>query len=139
MSAYQPDPTDTSNNLLEGELFFLPPENIASTIRPASTAIPYYVVNGNLILASDMAITPVSNDRPFPVSANNEVLRLPAPIEPRLLNPRIILSTSNQPFVVFMREDGRVFITGEFIDAGETLFVELYPYIAKTPFEFANP
>jgi len=113
-------------------------ENIdLSSVFIAGTADTYLVINGNLIVCSDIRLRRVGGAGAFgSLATNGSVLKMPVPLDIGGFISWTTLSTENNPFFCTLSSFGLLTIRGELTSDVDEVVVNFPPYIAKTPLEF---
>ena len=103
----------------------------------ANTQNKYLIVNGNLIVCSDIRLRKVGGAGVFgPNGTSGTVLKLPVPEGISGFISWTALSTENNPFFCRLSGLGVVNIRGELISETDELVLNFPSYIARMPVEF---
>lgn len=125
--------TRLDNYLNRESLLTITAEQIGTTMYHTPGRNRYSVVNGNMILIKDIRLKRTGGTG----SVAAWVMNFPKPnISPTGALSGTLTSNGGQTFFYNIDSNGRVSISGTFIDPNDELLFNIHPYIAKYPIEY---
>lgn len=120
------------------EVLSIQDENIDLTkVFYANNQNKYLVINGNLIVCSDIRLRKVGGAGIFgSLGTSGTVLKMPVPLDVNGVISWTTLSTENNPFFCRLSGFGVLTIRGELTSDLDEVVLNFPSYIAKTPIEF---
>ena len=135
ISGYQSDTSQnggsqTSRNTVT--LQQISPEHLSPSLTHLPSQNTYSLINENLIVAKDIRLLPNSPE----LEIGDWQLSLPAPLLNEGNYTGIVFSVGGNPFFYSIDIDGRVTISGTFVNEQDELILNINPYIAELPLRF---
>ncbi|MFC4636484.1 hypothetical protein ACFO3O_21440 [Dokdonia ponticola] len=135
ISGYQSDVaqnsgTQTSRNTVTLQQIL--PEHLSPSLTHLPSQNTYSLINENLIVAKDIRLLPNSPE----LEIGDWLVSLPAPLVDQGVYTGTLFSVQGSQFFYSIDIDGRVTISGTFVNEQDELILNINPYIAELPLRF---
>ncbi|MFC4636601.1 hypothetical protein ACFO3O_22040 [Dokdonia ponticola] len=135
ISGYQSDNTqggDLQNSRNSVTTHQILPEHLSSILTHSPSFNTYTLVNENLLIAKDIRLSPNTPE----LEIGDWLVSLPAPLIDEGTHTGTLFSIGGNPFFYSIDIDGRVTISGTFVNDQDELILNINPYIIETPIRF---